>query len=143
MNKSILRKLSKVKLFDKASEDELSAMLDGCRVTEYKSGEQICSPESFGSRMCVILSGTAEVFSTENSEGTLMRRLYEGDLFGVSNLFSKESFVSRICAKGKCRVLFIPEESFGALIEKNRAVLYEYIGFLSDRIRFLNKRYRI
>lgn len=140
MNKSVLKKLLAIGLFEKASETELILMLKGCDITEYKSGEEICSPDSLHGKMCVILSGTAEVFSTENSDGTLLRRLYDGDLFGVSNLFSKESFVSRISAKGKCKVLFIPEDSFGALIENNRDVLYAYIGFLSGRIRFLNKK---
>lgn len=141
MQKSIIKKLSETDIFRNASEEELSSMLkSGGEIIDYKSGEEICSPNSLSGKMCIVISGMAEVFSTENNDGTLLRRLGDNDIFGVCNLFSREKFVSRIIAKGKCKVLFISEKSFGELIESNRDVLYAYIEFLSNRIRFLNRK---
>ncbi|MBQ9131384.1 MAG: Crp/Fnr family transcriptional regulator, partial [Clostridia bacterium] len=45
-----------------------------------------------------------------------------------------------IRAHGPCRILFLPEKAVRRLLETDTEFLYRYLGFLSDRIRYLNRK---
>ena len=70
-----------------------------------------------------------------------MRNISSGDLFGVASVFGpwKEG-KSKISAKTECTVAYFSEETLREIFARFPAVAYNYITFLSDRIRFLNAR---
>ena len=109
-----------------------------CRA--YAQGEVIYSPEAEEKRLIVIRSGEASVYTADESRSTLLRRLGEGKTVGVANLFSCESFVSRIIADKKCETVEISAANFKKLLEQDSAILHNYISFLSDKICYLNKK---
>jgi CRP-like cAMP-binding protein len=66
---------------------------------------------------------------------------YEGDVFGAAALFgTDEEYPSTIVAESDCRVMFIPQETVVRWMREVPMVAQNYVGFLSDRIRFLNRR---
>ena len=133
------------RIFQGANADSLRASLEGggCEILQFEPAQVICEPQTLLKSIGIILSGTALVLSADSDRRVLLRRLMPSDIFGVSSVFAKDPvFVSRISAKSACTVAFISAERLSALIEGDRAILYNYIEFLSDRIRFLNKKIR-
>ena len=61
-------------------------------------------------------------------------------MFGIANLFSDAPYISMIRAEGECRVLHISEGAIRTLLESDSGFLYRYLAFLSDRIRYLNRK---
>ncbi len=137
-----LAALRGVAVFSGTDEDILrKALEDGdFAAVEYGAGEIICSPCDSDKKMVVFTSGKAEVFSADENRAMLLRTVGKGSVVGVANLFSGECFVSRVIASVKCTVLEISAEKFGIILEKDRATLYNYVSFLSQRICYLNRK---
>ncbi len=107
---------------------------------EYSSGDVIYSPESRERKLIILKDGRASVYSADSSRSLLLRRLVPCRAIGVANLFSSESFVSRVTADKRCETVEIGAESFRMLLEKDPAMMHNYISFLSDKICLLNKK---
>ena len=112
----------------------------GCFIKSFSDGETILSPDSEERFMGLILCGNATVKTKDPSKNTLLRFLREGDVFGVSNLFSEEPFASNITAEKKCRVFLIPRDAIRALLLQDSAFLDRYLSFLCGRVCYLNKK---
>ena len=134
--------LCSLPLFKNADRQKLQASIDSnsflCRT--YSPGETIYSPEESNKRIIILKSGTGSVYSADEARTLLLRRLEVGQAVGVANLFSSESFVSRVIADKKCETVEISAQGFGKLLENDSALLYNYVSFLSDKICFLNKK---
>ena len=70
----------------------------------------------------------------------LLRFLRAGDLFGIANLFSDEASVSTVRAETDCSCLLLTENAVRYLLDTDAGFRENYIGFLSGRVRFLNKK---
>ena len=92
------------------------------------------------SRIGFILSGTANAQTTDESRRVLLRVLSPGDAFGVAGIFCETPSISKICANGICKCVFFSEQAVSHLLETSDTFRKNYIGFLSDRIRFLNRK---
>lgn len=106
----------------------------------YASGETVYCPEESNKRLIIFRSGEASVYSADQSRSLLLRTLGAGKTVGVANLFSSEGFVSRVIAVKKCETVEISADDFGKMLESDRALLYNYITFLSNKISYLNKK---
>ena len=85
--------------------------------------------------------GCVRVFGQNEGKSVLLNTLYEGDAFGVARLFCKDdTSVSTLVSKGTSSVYFIPFENVECLVSSNGRVAVNYISFLSEKIRFLNKK---
>ena len=143
MTNSEFERIAESRIFSGCDRELLAQVLngEGCEIIDYAPSESICEPQTLLRKIGIILKGSAIVLSADSDRKVLLRRFSPGDIFGVSSVFSDESeFVSRISAKSACTVAFIDAPSLSLLLENDKAVLYNYIGFLSDRIRFLNRR---
>ena len=137
----LLSQLNKHPLFAGVSKETLSKKLNADAIVEFSPGQEIYSPKHREKKLGIILSGSASVFSANESCGVLLRVLEMGDTFGVANLFSnQERFVSFIMAKKHCRVLFFSEASAAELLQEEPCFCINYVRFLSDRICFLNDK---
>ena len=114
--------------------------LFNCEIRALEKGEEILSPETREKQAGLILEGKARVTTADNAKKSILRELSQKDVFGIANLFSNASFVTNIRAVSPCRILFLPELAVRNLLENDRAFLYNYLGFLSSRIRFLNQK---
>lgn len=100
-------------------------------------GDVIYSPQTAKRALALILEGHVRVW-----QGRVpMNDLVEGDVFGAAALFGTgEEYPSTVVAESDCRVLYIPQETVVQWMKEVPAVAENYVGFLSDRIRFLNRR---
>ncbi len=129
-------------LFEGCNQELLRTILseDAVEVAVFAPEEIILSPGEAQHLAGFLLEGSAEVSTPDPTRKALLRFLHPGDWFGIANLFSDKSYVSVIRAQKKCRVLFFPEEHIRTLLEEDRAFLYRYLGFLSGRVRYLNRK---
>lgn len=90
----------------------------------------------------ILLSGLATVGRTSDSgDAVTVRVMHEGEVFGVAGLFGDwKQGKSQVIAKTECTVLYASEEQLKTVFERFPQVAVNYISFLSDRIRFLNRR---
>ena len=96
-------------------------------------GEQITS-------LTLIGEGSAIVFRDAEHKVQL-NRLCVGDCFGAANLFASEArYPTEIIAKVACTCVSFSESALRALHLRFPSSALDYISFLSNRIRFLNKR---
>ena len=137
-----IRKLAGVSLFSRIPSDLLSETIDrfGGGVREYGGGEVIFSPLADAPQVGVLLSGRAAVSTPSETRSVLLRFLSAGDAFGISNLFSEERFLSLIRTETACRCFLLSQEAIGHLLDHSPEFRRAYVGFLSDRVRFLNRK---
>ncbi len=103
----------------------------------YKRGECIYNAEQFQKALCIMLEGTAAAKSGE----VIKRRFTEGDIFGAATLFTDSTdYISNIVALSECTVQLIPEEVLKEIFSKNPETAINYIRFLTEKVRFLNKK---
>lgn len=143
MKKNDIDALSKCSVF-KGTDTELFAELLASKkydIKSYGKHESVFSPDSFQKCLAVILKGSAEV-SKSTEKGILhMSELHAGNVFGMSCIFTEdEVFPTSVTAKEQLRVLFITKEQLTELFTKYPMILENYLGILSKKIHFLNKK---
>lgn len=90
----------------------------------------------------IILSGTAQIFRKgETGETVVMRKICAGEAFGAASVFGawKEGS-SSIVSQSECSVIYIGENELKSIVSEYPAAALNYIEYLSDKIRFLNRR---
>lgn len=102
-----------------------------------EKGEVIYDPQHARRALAYLLEGHARVMQGQ----VVMNDLLAGDVFGAAALFgSSEPYPSTVVAVTECRLMLIPQETVSRWMEVVPAVGENYVRFLSDRIRFLNRR---
>lgn len=90
----------------------------------------------------ILTSGLATVTRTgDTGTAVTIRVMHEGEVFGVASVFGEwKKGKSQVIAKTDCEVLYASEQQLKSIFEQFPTVAVNYISFLSDRIRFLNRR---
>ncbi len=134
--------LRSLKLFEGVDESILSSSLSqgDFEAWEYSVEEAIFSPSDKRKKAVIFLSGVAEVYSADEGRSLLLRTFTRGNVVGISNLFSDDDFSSRVIAAKRCEVLEISPEGFGRILEGDKRAMYNFLAFLSGKIRYLNRK---
>ncbi len=129
-------------LFHNVNQNTLKTVFreQGCQAVLFADGDIIHAPSSTQKKAGIVLSGKASVSTPHPTKGTLLRFLNVGELFGVANFYSNNAYASIIRACGECSVFFFPEQAISVLLETDRTFMYNYLGFLSGRISYLNQK---
>lgn len=126
-------------LFDGLNSDESEKIQAGLSEhVKADRGENIYRCGSLG----IIVSGTAKIIrKNELGNSVTMRTVGAGDVFGAASVFGEwdESF-SSIEAVLPCRVVYISEAELRQIFAEYPSAAMNYISFLTDRIRFLNRK---
>ncbi|MBE6694615.1 MAG: Crp/Fnr family transcriptional regulator [Ruminococcaceae bacterium] len=131
--------LSEHFLFSECSHELLESIKDKCAFAVCSAGE-IITDDSKKHCLYILLSGNAAVYTRDENRDFLLRTVTGGDTLGVANLFVEEPFVSRVISLSEVRMLTVSVDAVRLLIQCDSTVSMKYILFLSDRIRFLNRR---
>lgn len=128
-------------LLDGLQENEKREIISALpEAVKFKKGEIVYSPESFRSAIGFVKSGSVSAV-TNNSQQMVMKRITAGSCFGAAAVFgTADTYVSTVSAVEDAEICFITEETLVSLFEKHPVTAVNYIAFLSDKIRFLNKR---
>ncbi len=119
-----------------AERETLCNQLDGSVRIDH--GEEMYKCSCIG----IIVSGTAKIIRKNDlGAAVTMRTVGAGDIFGMASVFGEWSGdFSSITAVMPCEVIYITEEKLKSIFEQFPKVAFNYIAFLSDRIRFLNRK---
>lgn len=103
----------------------------------FAKGETIYDADHMRRALACIVQGRARVMFGR----VVMNDLYPGDVFGAAALYgTSEEYSSSVVVVSPCRVVFIPQETVSRWMSAVPRVGENYVRFLSDRIRFLNRR---
>lgn len=137
---AMLSVLKSHSLFSGCAEAVLvNMLLPGCRVVTYGSGEAIRQYDD-PPVLCLLMTGSASVLTLGEGSDCLLSVLHPGDAFGAATLFAGVPAVTRIVAEQPTRVLIAEETYVRSLLMNDPTFAMNYVGFLSDRVRFLNRR---
>ena len=136
--KDTVATMSESFLFSACPEKLLESVATECEERCFSSGEDIISDGD--NCLYIIISGVASVYTRDDSHELLLRTLGAGDTVGVATLFGTEPAVSRILAKEETCVLTVSDTAVKTILSNDSDTALRYISFLSDRIRFLNRR---
>lgn len=142
-NDKLLSLLRQDPLFSTLTEAQLTALRDDprCYKASYRSGDTVYTDNSFQRALGLVLIGTIDVHRLGSGAPVLLQQLEEGALFGAAALFScEEPYVTTLTAKTDAEIFFLPSEVCEELVLTYPSFALSYIRFLSDRIRFLNRR---
>jgi CRP-like cAMP-binding protein len=141
--KDSLGEIKKIFLFRDLGEPGLRALLGDSRAEalDFASGETIYSETQYRKSLGIILAGKAEVQTGGADHTVILNRLSSPQLFGAAGLFQEdEEYVTRIVALEKTRILFIPQDLLCDAMQRNFKLVENYLAFLTQRIRFLNRK---
>ena len=109
----------------------------------FKKGDIVYSNQQFSNAIGYILKGVA-VAKADNQNETHLKTFEKGMSFGAAAVFgNSEHYISTITAKTDLEVLFVAENELLALFEKYPQTAVNYITFLSEKIRVLNKKLNV
>ncbi len=133
-----LRLLSQFFLFRNLSPEELPALAAGLTVERYPPGAVIYSRQEFRQAMGVVLEGSLSVLKGKE---LLLNILGPGQCFGAAAIFCPaEDYVTTVMAKTPSALVFLSGQWLTGLFAQHPASAVAYIAFLSQRIRFLNRK---
>lgn len=105
----------------------------------FKKDEIIYSAENFENAIGFILKGSAFALCDNNS-AVHIKTFESGSCFGAAAVFGGDRYVSTVIAKSDIEVLFITEEQLKKMFFEYPLTSLNYINFLSEKVRFLNKK---
>ena len=106
-----------------------------------KKGETIYTPEKFSRSLGIIIDGVCRAKNTCGNKSVLLNEFRSGDIFGAAALFTDDDcYVSEIEVVSDCTIIFITQSAAEKFIEQDSMFAKNYITFLSDKIRFLNRK---
>ena len=118
-------------------ERELCRQMAAPQELVFEQGAVIYDVNHVQRALAFIVEGHARV----TFDRVVMNDLFPGDVFGVAALFgSEEAYPSVVTAVTPCRVVLLSQETVSQWMAAVPRVGENYVRFLSDRIRFLNRR---
>jgi len=118
--------------------DKIISLFD--KTTKFQKGEIIYSKDKFSHAIGYVIEGTAAAL-TNNSDGIYMKTFSSGNVFGAAAVFGNDKdYISTIIAKTDIEILFITEDTLKEIFNLVPKCGLNYITFLSEKIRFLNKK---
>lgn len=103
----------------------------------FAKGDVVYDPTTAQRALAYVQEGHLRVLHGK----VVMNDLHPGDVFGAAALYgSTEPYPSTVVAVTPCRILLIPQETVSRWMAAVPRVGENYVRFLSDRIRFLNRR---
>ena len=137
--KELLRALF---LFQGVGEESLDFCLSHPEYREcyYVKGETIFDPHHYQPALGIVLSGQVKAEKDKSGQSLPLRSFGPGEVFGAASLFGAVDYVTRLDVVKDCRIAFLTQRLVEDLIARDVCVSWNYIHFLSDRIRFLNAK---
>ena len=132
----ILKTLATISLFNGLTESELAELAMIVTDQQFKRGTTIFAEGDRGLGFYILISGQVKIYklSMDGKEQTL-HIFGPGEPFAEAAVFTGKSYPAYADALQDSRVLFIPRDSFVALISKNPALAMNMLGALSQRLK--------
>tara|TARA_R110002072_G_scaffold64203_3_gene159462 strand:- start:70212 stop:70673 length:462 start_codon:yes stop_codon:yes gene_type:complete len=109
-------------LFHEIYDNEIEEIIQDCLIAQYSPGDTIIKQGDTSTDICVILSGSVDIFVEKNNDSHYIATLGKGDLFGELVLINETKRTASIICKEKCDILILSYESFYKFFHKKPKV---------------------
>ncbi len=143
MKESDLNLFLQCHLLASLSKDECREAITLLRptVAEFPADSIIFSAREFVPSLIFVISGCITVERKEKGKRVLLNQLGAGDCFGAASMFgAQEDFPTRVSAKTDVRIAAVDEAGLKSLFNAYPLTAINHIRYLSEKIRFLNKK---
>ena len=131
-------------MFSGLGDEALCRIYSSVKLTTqaFSKGETIFDKAHYEKRIGFVLSGECKVMRRRNkSDSVELNRISKYGSFGILSLFTPNAeFPTEIVASKNCTVLFIEAEDVQTLISEYREISLAVIGFLAQKVAFLNRK---
>ncbi|MEG1559726.1 MAG: Crp/Fnr family transcriptional regulator [Clostridia bacterium] len=116
--------------------------MDGVTVATFKRGEFLTAFKENCSSLAIVLSGAINVYKPINGGLNFpVTKLNPGNIIGAACMFSKDKSAPNDCiAAFDSKVLMLEERTLLTLFSKYPNMIYDYLSYLTERIRFLSQK---
>lgn len=127
-----------IKVFDGFNNSTIDTILSLAEEIIFEKNKNIYRSGCIG----YLASGSAKVIRTGSGGNSItVRNVNSGDIFGCASIFGDwNNDFSKIISQNKCQVKYFSEDVFISVLKNYSQFSINYISFLTDRIRFLNRR---
>ena len=101
----------------------------------FRRGEQIPAG-SVG----FVLSGCVHAVGTMQEKSPILNTFHAGEFFGMASVFGGACGATCLKAAEPCRILLLSQQALEQLLQADPVFARNYITFLTDKIRFLNRK---
>ena len=138
MNKNaVLEMMLAAPLFSRTDPETLRGAVEASQLIRYEKDSEMLGEEP---ALCFIISGKAVVRRMLSGQSVILNTLGRGSVFGAAQLFGSGEVITSVKAACRCSCLCMSQQTVSDLLKKDHGFTLGYITFLSDRIRFLNRR---
>ena len=124
-------------LFRRVPPELLQELMTRSELCSVGRGETAYERHRFRRCLGILLAGRIQV----RKESLLVSTLQAGEVFGAAALFNEqEDYPTTLTALEDCRLLLVPQEEVRKLVHCCGEFAWDYITYLSGRIRFLSSR---
>lgn len=127
----ITRFLSELPGFDELEERQIQAAAKAIQIGYYKAGSNVLSIGDTNKQLHIVRSGALEL---RNSEGDLVMRAAEGDVFGFPSLMNDAPLRNQSVAIEDSLIYHLDGQVFAELRRSNERFDTYFIRLLSDRL---------
>ena len=131
----LVKGLAASTLFRKVSSGMLTELVRKMKVTFFDTGMTIINKDDEGNNMFFIMSGEVKIHDKEQ----LLARLAKGEFFGEMSILDREPRSMSVTALEPVYVASIQRNDFFSVLNRYPGMTVELIGFISRRLRRLNK----
>ncbi len=124
-------------LFKSALPSTVEYAVNNCVICKTQKGEKF-NTENLS--IFIILDGSASVYGVSKTQPVILNTLKVGRVFGMASLFGEKCLSTSIIAKNTCTYAVITQNCIEEMLKRDIGFTKNYICFLSDKIRFLNKK---
>ncbi|MDQ3051419.1 MAG: cyclic nucleotide-binding domain-containing protein [Bacteroidota bacterium] len=134
-SEQLIQALAASTLFRKVSSEMLKELVKKMKITNHASGETIINKDDVGYTMYFIMSGEVKIHDKEH----LLARLGNGEFFGEMSILDREPRSMSVTAIEPSVTGSILRNDFFEVLNRYPGMTVELIGFISRRLRKLNK----
>jgi len=130
-------------LFKGVNPDVMLMMLkeESCNIENYENQTTVFDKNNFRRCLCFVLNGKLSVVKPVGDREMPMKQIDKYGFFGAAALFNDATaYVTKIIAQKKTTLIMFPQELVSRYIILNSALALNYIGFLTNRILYLNNK---
>ncbi len=113
-----------------------------CTVRTYDKAQLVYGKTEFSRSLGVVLSGSLRVTkSGDGGHSIIMSTLSAGSVFGAAALFTDQpEYAADIRAVSAAQIVFFTQRLVQRMMRYDAQIAVNYVRYLSERIRFLNRK---
>ena len=113
------------------------AVFRGGFCIKFSRGDEIKESQNGVECLGLVVSGSLTVAASEESSVSILKK---GGEFGICNIFVSESMPTKLCARVKTKIFFIPKEEFARVLGEDAGLMYRYVRLCNEKMLYLAER---